>query len=45
MNTTLRYWSPIDQRCRYISFQKYTDALNMVKVYNKLGGKAEVIIK
>ncbi len=45
MNTTLRYWIPIDQRCRYISFQKYSDALKMIKVYNRLGGKAEVLIK
>ena len=31
MNTTLRYWYPHEQRCRYISFSSITQAIEMIK--------------
>ena len=43
MNTTLRYWYPHEQRCRYISFSSITQAIEMIKWYNKIGIKSEVV--
>ena len=46
MNTTIRYWFPDTQQCRYMSFSTYAQAINAIKLLTKLDGfKAEVNIK
>ena len=43
MNTTIRYWFPDTQKCRYMSFGTYEQALNAVKLLTQIEGlKAEV---
>jgi len=42
MNTTIRYWTPYTQQCRYQSFKTYKEALNMIEFYLSCGVKAEV---
>ena len=44
-NTTIRYWMPHDQKCRYISFATYRKALEMQKWYSEIAGfKAEIVV-
>ena len=42
MNTTIRYWFPHSQQCRYMSFKTYTEALQMIKLFSQIEVKAEV---
>ena len=43
MNTTIRYWFPDNQQCRYMSFATYQQALNAIKLLTQIEGlKAEV---
>ena len=44
MNTTIRYWFPNSQQCRYMSFKTYAEALNAVKLFSNIDIKAEVKI-
>ena len=40
--TTIRYWTPYTQQCRYMSFKTYAEALKMISFYQSCGVKAEV---
>ena len=42
MNTTIRYWTPYTQQCKYASFPTYEQALKMIEFYLSCGVKAEV---
>mgnify|MGYP001354702643 CR=1 len=42
MNTTIRYWLTKDQKCRYMSFSTYSEALNMIKTLSQIDVKSEV---
>ena len=42
MNTTIRYWFPNTQQCRYVSFKTYQQALDQVKFFTQMNVKAEV---
>ena len=42
MNTTIRYWFPNTQQCRYVSFKTYQEALNMVEFFSQIEVKSEV---
>ena len=43
MNTTIRYWFPDNQQCRYMSFKTYSEALNAIRLLTQIEGlKAEV---
>ena len=43
MNTTIRYWFPDTQQCRYMSFSTYQEALKAVRLLTRTEGfKAEV---
>ncbi len=43
MNTTIRYWFPETQQCRYMSFKTYSEALNAIRLLTQIEGfKAEV---
>ncbi len=42
MNTTIRYWFPNTQQCRYVSFKTYQEALNMVEFFTQIEIKSEV---
>ena len=42
MNTTIRYWFPNTQQCRYVSFKTYQEALNMVEFFTQIEVKSEV---
>ena len=43
MNTTIRYWFPDTQQCRYMSFSNYEEALKAIRLLTTIDGfKAEV---
>ena len=43
MNTTIRYWFPDTQQCRYMSFRTYSEALDAIRLLTTIEGfKAEV---
>ena len=42
MNTVIRYWFPDSQRCRLMSFSKYEEALNAIRLLSQAQIKAEV---
>ena len=43
MNTTIRYWFPDTQQCRYMSFSTYSEALKAIRLLTTIEGfKAEV---
>lgn len=42
MNTSIRFWTPQDQKCRYMSFPTYALAVQMIEEFMKIGVKAEV---
>ena len=44
MNTTIRYWFPHSQQCRYMSFKTYKEALETIKLFSQFEVKAEVNI-
>ena len=44
MNTTIRYWFPDSQQCRYMAFSTYQQALNAIKLFKQIEVKAEVKI-
>ena len=44
MNTTIRYWFPHSQQCRYMSFSTYQEALNAIKLFSQINIKGEVKI-
>ena len=42
MNTSIRYWFPNSQQCRYMSFSTYEEALNAIRLLSKSEIKAEI---
>jgi len=44
MNTTIRYWFPASQQCRYMSFKTYKEALETIILFSQIEVKAEVKI-
>ena len=42
MNTSIRYWFPNSQQCRYMSFSTYEEALNAIRLLSQVQIKAEV---
>ena len=44
MNTTIRYWFPDTQKCRYMSFNTYDQALKIIELFKQIDVKAEVQI-
>ena len=42
--TTIRYWFPHSQQCRYMSFKTYKEALETIKLFSQFEVKAEVNI-
>jgi hypothetical protein len=42
MNTTIRFWSTNTQKCKYITFQSYKEALKVIEMLSQNEVKAEV---
>jgi len=42
MNTSIRYWFPDNQQCRYMSFSTYEEALKAIRLLSEVQIKAEV---
>ncbi len=42
MKTTIRYWSTNNQKCKYMSFQSYKEALKVIEMLSQVEVKAEV---
>ncbi len=42
--TTIRYWFPASQQCRYMSFKTYKEALETIILFSQIEVKAEVKI-
>jgi len=42
MNTTIRYWFPDTQKCKYMSFSTYEQALKAIQLFKQIEVKSEV---
>ena len=42
--TTIRYWFPASQQCRYMSFKTYKEAFDTIILFSQIEVKAEVKI-
>jgi len=42
--TTIRYWSTNTQKCKYITFQSYKEALKVIEMLSQIEVSAELAV-